>query len=68
MGSQALGNNLELHISPEALDEIRSLQQETRHLTLSSEDADQWNYVWGNNMPQANSINSVSKHCFPGGL
>ena len=48
LGANTLAENFNLPLSPEAMAEVRSLQQDSLSLTLQSNDKDEWIYPWGN--------------------
>ena len=65
MAAPTLAGNFHLPLSPEALQEVRELQQESLHLRLQPEDIDQWVYPWGTKYTSSKYILSVllQKHC-----
>lgn len=45
--ASSLADNFHLPLSPEALQEVKELQDEAANIQLSANDADAWQYVWG---------------------
>ena len=43
----ALADNFHLPLSPEALQEVRLLQQDCQNLTIQQQHKDKWVYPWG---------------------
>ena len=47
LSTPTLAENFHIPISPEAMHEVREMQQQCFHLTLDSDEADHWVYPWG---------------------
>ena len=50
--STAMSEAFHLPLSPQALDEVRDIQQLSTHMHLSTSDNDVWYYTWGKSIYQ----------------
>lgn len=48
LANHALADNFHPHLSPKAMQKVRSLQTDAEHFELSNSERDDWQYVWGN--------------------